>query len=408
MRAAILLASGWLPILLICVNAIARADTASDDAASDAAWWTPASSSPDSCGPQTAGNCFLPGDPLAPVIIENGPCPPPNGGAPCPAVITAPTAPSTILGQPSVGRCDCCGEFSPYQVYLFSRVESWRGVTNGSYPDDSGSAYGANAGFALPYLGEYGFGGQIGGSFGLADLSGKVSPGSRVDDDELETFVTFGIFRRADAWCPISGGIVYDWMFAHNYGVFGTSPTLSQGRGQLGYDLNAWNEIGLWGTLHDHDFHSATAALGTPVSFRGIDQIDVFWDHKFCGCGADSNLYIGVPTERRLAQSANGFPIGGFGGNLGSVILGENWNLPINRRLALYADAAYMLPRQSAGISASGAAAAAQVTWSISFGVNFYLGCSSSGSATVAGNPFMPLLPVADNGTFMVDTDKTE
>jgi hypothetical protein len=72
-RNAILPVGRWLPILflLICGNASGRADDQRDDAVSDAAWWTPAGS-PDACGPQTAGNCVLPGDPLSPVIIENG------------------------------------------------------------------------------------------------------------------------------------------------------------------------------------------------------------------------------------------------------------------------------------------------------------------------------------------------
>jgi hypothetical protein len=77
-RAATLSACGWLLILSICGNAIARTDVATDDAAYDAAWWTPASQYLDPCGPETAGNYFLPGDPLSPIIIENGPCPPTN------------------------------------------------------------------------------------------------------------------------------------------------------------------------------------------------------------------------------------------------------------------------------------------------------------------------------------------
>jgi hypothetical protein len=77
-RIATLLAGGWLSIqfVLLCGIAAARNDVLSDDEVYDAAWWTPASKCPDPCGPNTAGTYCLPGDPFAPVVIENGPCPP--------------------------------------------------------------------------------------------------------------------------------------------------------------------------------------------------------------------------------------------------------------------------------------------------------------------------------------------
>ena len=64
-------ACGLLLTASICRTAFALNDASQDDAAYQAAWWTPAGPA-EACPPQTAGNCVLPGDPLAPVIIENG------------------------------------------------------------------------------------------------------------------------------------------------------------------------------------------------------------------------------------------------------------------------------------------------------------------------------------------------
>jgi len=61
-----MLLAAWM-----CGGAFAGSDASQDDAAYQAAWWTPAAPT-EACPPQTAGNCVLPGDPLAPVIIENG------------------------------------------------------------------------------------------------------------------------------------------------------------------------------------------------------------------------------------------------------------------------------------------------------------------------------------------------
>jgi hypothetical protein len=93
-RTATWFACGLLFTALICRTALS--DASQDDAAYEAAWWTPASRCPDPCGTDTAGTYCLPGDPMSPVIIENGPCPP-AGNVPLsgPAFPTGPAGPPT-------------------------------------------------------------------------------------------------------------------------------------------------------------------------------------------------------------------------------------------------------------------------------------------------------------------------
>ncbi|HEX4000535.1 MAG TPA: hypothetical protein VHX65_18445 [Pirellulales bacterium] len=110
------MAFGLLLAVLICGAARARTDVFSEDAFSDdngsdaaarddyalrTGWWTPANRCPDSCGPGTAGEYCLPGNPNAPVIIDQGACPP--GALPPPAYAPFPGAlpgalPGTLPG----------------------------------------------------------------------------------------------------------------------------------------------------------------------------------------------------------------------------------------------------------------------------------------------------------------------
>ncbi|MCC7335937.1 MAG: hypothetical protein IT422_12625 [Pirellulaceae bacterium] len=73
----------------------------------------------------------------------------------------------------------------------------------------------------------------------------------------------------------------------------------------------------------------------------------------------------------------------------------------MNDVVSLVSGVTYMHPS-----SRPGAAAAKDEMWNFSVGISIYLGRNSR-SATVAGQRRMPLMPVADNGTFIVDTNKT-
>ena len=118
--------------------------------------------------------------------------------------------------------------------------------------------------------------------------------------------------------------VVQDWMFNSNFSVFAQNPTLSQWRGQLGYAVNAWNEIGIWGTWRGHGDERNIGGFG-PTSWRAVNQLSVFVHHKWGLGGADTSLWVGVPEHDRL----------GGNGSLGDYLIGLSANVPLNDRVGL-------------------------------------------------------------------------
>jgi hypothetical protein len=289
--------------------------------------------------------------------------------------------------------------------YVYSGIDSFSGVTTGTYPGNTGVVTGFNLGGAL--LEDRGIGWQLGGSYGLYNFEGRTSPGSQIGSDTHQMFITAGVFRRADADRRFSWGVVHDWMITNNFGDFGNSPTLAQFRGQAAWALSAWNQVGVWSTIEDRYVTRSTGALGTPVAYQAIDQGNLFWDHQFGAYGATSRFSIGVPLNNRLQQTASGFPAGGFGNTLGSFIVSTNWNAPITTRMSLYANALYMKPSAYEGSTTAGAFAQAQEFWNVSFGFAFSPG-GNLRSKTIAGRSWMPYLPTANNSNFLIDASKTE
>jgi hypothetical protein len=293
--------------------------------------------------------------------------------------------------------------------YGFAGLDTFRNIASGSYPGNNGAVAGFNIGRPLGFLGRYGIGVQAGSSYGAYNWYGRTSPGAGLNEPTQQWFFTTGLFRRATAEVPISFGAVWDLMVTDNYGAFGNSVTLSQVRTQIAYAFNPWNELGFWAAFHDPSETKPMGALGTPADYRAINQFNFFWHHKFGQNGADGQFSVGVPEGSRLANPGNsvGFPIGGSGGSLGTMILGTNWTLPVTDWMGLYANGVFMNPSSHPGVAPSGAIAAVQETWAVSFGLTFYPGHTAR-SATVVGRQWMPYMPVASNSTFFVDTNKTE
>lgn len=72
---------------------------------------------------------------------------------------------------------------------------------------------------------------------------------------------------------------------------------------------------------------------------------------------------------------------------------------PLNDAVSAYSSVMYLHPSASIGPEA-----AMDEGWNLIVGLTFYPGRNSR-TRTVAGERWMPLLPVATNGTFLVDTD---
>jgi hypothetical protein len=205
----------------------------------------------------------------------------------------------------------------------------------------------------------------------------------------MQGFVTGGFFRKANEASPWSGAVVQDWMITSNYGILGENPTLGQWRGQLGYALNPWNEVGVWGTWRGQGDTRLVNLFG-PTTWRPVQQANVYYHKKWGPGGADSWLWFGVPEHDRLAG----------GGSLGDYTVGALANAPLSDRLMLYALVTYMHPS-----AAPGPTGASDEAWCFFIGLSFFP-AGNAHTATVAGQCWMPQLPVANNGYFLVDTNR--
>jgi hypothetical protein len=202
---------------------------------------------------------------------------------------------------------------------------------------------------------------------------------------EQQFFVTTGFFRRGTSMRPISWGIVYDWMSTNAYGVYSTSPTLGQGRAQMAYAFTARNElgiVGMWSELNDWK-----TVNGTPTFYRTVGQGNIFWHHKFLRRGSELWLWSGITDGIR----ANGDD------SKGVMTFGGRFLFPLTDRFAFY------LHEQSWNTEKTGASR--HDTFNVFAGLVFYPGRTAR-SSTVVGRQWMPYMTVADNGSFLVDTNR--
>ena len=271
-------------------------------------------------------------------------------------------------------------------VSVFVGYDAWRGTSDGGW-ENNGIHAGANFGSRLGRFSDWtGIGGQLGGSMGAFNWSGTDYRMSHQDESQPQGFLTYGLFRKARDDSKWNAALVHDWMFNSNYSVFAVNPTLAQWRAQLGYAVNASNEFGVWGTWRLLSDTRQVNFFG-PVTWRPLGQFNPYWHHKWEAGGADTWLWIGLPERDRLTGT----------GSLGDYIAGAAANCPLSERVSLYTLVTYMHPSASAG-----PVAAREDAWNFTIGISFYP-ARNARSTTVSGQTWMPLMPVANNGYFLVD-----
>jgi hypothetical protein len=287
-------------------------------------------------------------------------------------------------------RLGCDDDCSRFGIVGFAGLDAFNGISDATGPSNFGTVTGFNAGAPLLGLGDYGIGWQVGVSYGIYDFDGRspVIAGESAAGAQQQTFVTTGFFRKAHGDQRWSFGVVYDWMYNTNWGVFGVDPTLGQWRAQIEYSLSGCNSVGLWGAKRDLcSVQELSRVLG--VESRVISQLNFFWHHKFTESCADSWLWVGIPDHGRLDTSESG--------SLGDWTIGASVQVPLSSRVALYANGSYMHPSAAAGITAAN-----ETFWDVSMGVAWYFG-GNARSHAINGKCWTPLLPVANNSTFLVD-----
>lgn len=305
-----------------------------------------------------------------------------------PAAESVPAAPSYTFGQKWGNLWSpICDDCPLHSVQIFVGYDSFRGVSDDSW-QNNGIHTGLNYGTKLGWLSDVtGIGLQAGGSAGSFNWSGN---GYRPDSGaQTQGFVTYGLFRKPNATSHWSAALVQDWMLNNNFGEYSQNPTLSQLRGQVAYAISARNEFGLWGTQRVLDSTRNATWVGS-TTWRPINQLNFFWHYKWAPGGADTWIWIGKPENDRLAG----------GGSLGDYVVGAFATVPLSDRVALYTQVQYMHPS-----ARPGPAGGTENEWNFTTGLTFYPRRNAR-STTVAGQCWTPAMPVANNGYFLVDTNK--
>lgn len=293
-------------------------------------------------------------------------------------------------GDPSLSGVRPVSDPDPKYGYLvFFNYEAFRGVPDGNW-SNFGLDTGVNAAYSLGRFSDWtGIGAQAGASIGVFDWAGTDYRLQNQGSAETQGYFTYGLFRRPTENSRISAGVVQDWSINRNFSVFSQSPTLSQIRSQIGYATSASNDYGVWGTVHVINSTHNVPIFG-PVTWQSVNQISGYWHHKWTECGADTWLSVGAPANTRLSGN----------GSLGDYLVTVAALSPLSDVVSLNASATYM--HQSGG---QGGAAAREDAWNFMVGVNIYP-MRNARSRTVAGQRWMPLMPVANNGSFLVDASQ--
>lgn len=251
------------------------------------------------------------------------------------------------------------------------------------YTNSAGIVSGGNTSFGL---GDRALRGQFGASYGVYDVAGRdtVSRSS----SEQQVYATLGVYRRGDVDCDeqVSWGLVYDHFWGHQYGMAADQVYLGQIRGIIGYAVNDCNEIGFWGTASaGRDVMqptSASAAAQLPLqttAVRAANQLNTYWRHNW-DFGGSTMTYLG------LADSAD----------VQDWIVGVLGQAPLSDRVALYSNVTFALPGAGPGISGAN-----ELQWNFSLGLSYSFG-GRAWSSNVSGHAGSPLLPVANNGSFLI------
>jgi hypothetical protein len=265
-------------------------------------------------------------------------------------------------------------------VIGFAGADAWRGRVDDNLSNNFGTRGGLNAGVVLTD----GISAQLGASCAGYDFHGRETAIERAAVED-QVFVTAGVFRRCTCLCGnslldrITWGCVYDHMVADNLGEESDDLEIGQVRGRVGFVLDYCNEVGLWAASGLEDRRLTNAGLDA----RGLDQVNFFWHRKW-QYGGDTTLWAGLAEDP------------------GQVTFGCYNEVPLNDRVAMYASFHYILPSTSAQGANDAQNAFSEEYWSLSVGFTVYLGgCARSNN--VLGHRWMPLLPVADNGSFALE-----
>lgn len=260
-----------------------------------------------------------------------------------------------------------------FDLELNTSYDYFRGIPDGSWNGNNGLLFAANSGLSAYDCVNF----QLGGSYGFYNWNGRGNVVFKnTKNFEHVGFITAG---ASSSHCDFNFGLVYDRIFTNNFGIYLLNPSFDQLRFQTGY---VWcsNEFGLWGTLDLS--RSRKSALGIPVKFKTIGQLNLFWKHWFEN-GAETTLWLGSPYRTSYKFSH---------GRAANFIAGFTFRTPLTDQLFLEGYGSYVFARHSHGVEESrnyGANICVGLTY------HFY-GC----------NPCeRPYMAIANHSNFLIDSN---
>ena len=231
-----------------------------------------------------------------------------------------------------------------------------------------GLGLGLNVG--VPIAPELGIGFQAGSRVILSDFGGTLFTDSTM---RTQDFTSVGFFQRIPhEEGSLNWGFTYDFLFDDYY----DNLRFGQWRVKLGWEMNCWNEVGIWAAIREH---GQTAILNlnstiTEITSRCVTQGNLYWRHTWLNDAS-------VTGRIGLAESPN------------LLVLGADGRVPISPHMAIIGGFTYM-PSTNPGFPNG----QAQEVWNVSVGLEFVPHIFCHG---LAGR-FTPVLPVADNGSMAV------
>ena len=252
----------------------------------------------------------------------------------------------------------------------------FRGAPDGTWNGNNGALIALNGAIELTECADF----QLGGSFGAYNWDGRGNLVFRNSKKVEEIgFLTTGLtFFRS----PFTAGILYDHLFTSHFGLYNLSPSIDQLRFQAGYEFCA-EEVGIWGTTALNTSHKH--ALGVPIRFRAISQINLFWSHRFQNC-AKTTLWIGLPYRKGLKPHHK---------TPGRAIAGFAVRVPLNDRLFIEGYGSYLWARSAHGVKQSRNYGA-----SLALGITYAFFCPDPCAGTY--------MPIANHSNFYVDTNANQ
>jgi hypothetical protein len=217
--------------------------------------------------------------------------------------------------------------------------------------------------FGGPLSGGLHIGYQIGAGFHQSNFSGtqfQAGHGGR-----NQTFLTAGLFKRAmcSGW---QWGVVYDYQ----RDIYYDSAEFQQIRSETSLVMPNGNEIGYFGAYGLNSDSYVSQAL----QFDANDMFCLFYRRQF-EFGGEGRVWGGVT-------------------GWGDGIFGAEARMPLGKSFAMENRFNYLMPKDGRGTAGK-----TQEAWGLMFSLVWYPGRHVS---CETHNPYRPLLPVADNSTFVI------